>query len=76
MADYEILRAEFKGADVKASTFESFTAAVQKVKSKLPVMKQEMGDTWIEGTASDPRKTAEMRAFMRARTICLQNNSE
>ncbi|KAL5021154.1 hypothetical protein ScPMuIL_000309 [Solemya velum] len=74
LADYEILRAEFPEAQVHASTFESFTAAVQKVKSKLPVMKQEMGDTWIEGTASDPRKTAEMRAFMRARTACLQNS--
>lgn len=44
-------------------------------KSKLPAISKEFGDTWIQGSASDPRKVAEMRAVFRARTKCLQSNS-
>lgn len=44
-------------------------------KSKLPVITKEFGDTWIQGSASDPRKVAEMRAVFRARTKCLQSES-
>lgn len=68
---YEIARGQFPGADVQATTFGDFIAALQPIKSKLPVIDKELGDTWIEGTASDPRKVAEMRALMRARSKCL-----
>ena len=69
---YEIARAQFPGADVQATTLENFVEALQPIKDKLPVIDKEFGDTWIEGTASDPRKVAEMRALMRARTKCLE----
>jgi len=69
---YEIARAQFQGADVQATTLENFVETLQPIKDKLPVIDKEFGDTWIEGTASDPRKVAEMRALMRARTKCLE----
>ncbi|XP_052061610.1 uncharacterized protein LOC127701658 [Mytilus californianus] len=69
---YEIARSQFPGADVQATTFEDFVEALQPIKDKLPVIDKEFGDTWIEGTGSDPRKVAEMRALMRARSKCLE----
>ena len=67
---YEIARSQFPNAIVEASPIENFVAAAQKIKSKLPIVDKEMGDTWIQGMSSDPRKVAEMRAFFRKRTDC------
>ncbi|ESO95330.1 hypothetical protein LOTGIDRAFT_160458 [Lottia gigantea] len=68
---YEIVRGQFPGAIVEGSAFENFVEVVQSVKDKLPVVDQEIGDTWIQGISSDPGKTAMMRGFFRARTACL-----
>ncbi|GFO45695.1 coiled-coil domain-containing protein 90b, mitochondrial [Plakobranchus ocellatus] len=67
---YEILRAEFQGAELVASTFDHFVAALEKVKASLPVRSFEIGDTWIQGIASDPKKSAMYRAFVRAWEAC------
>lgn len=72
---YEIARSQFPGADVQSSSLEAFVEALTPYKSKLPVITKEFGDTWIQGSASDPRKVAEMRAVFRARTKCLQSES-
>lgn len=72
---YEIARSQFPGADVQSSSLEAFVEALMPYKSKLPVITKEFGDTWIQGSASDPRKVAEMRAVFRARTKCLQSES-
>ncbi|XP_041367668.1 uncharacterized protein LOC121382209 [Gigantopelta aegis] len=72
---YEILRVQFPNAKLEASTFEKFVAAAQAVKSQLPVVTTEIGDTWIQGAGSDPRKVAAMRAFFRARSACLKTGS-
>ena len=69
---YEIARSQFPNAEIKAAPFEDFIALLQPFKSKLPVFTQEMGDVWIQGSGSDPRKTAELRAMFRARADCLK----
>lgn len=63
----------FPNATVKASTLDSFfkLLATPSIKSKLPVVTSEIGDTWIYGVSSDPQKTSEMRAMMRARAECV-----
>ena len=45
---YEILRAEFPGAALVASTLDAFVAKVEPLKHTLPVSDLEMGDTWIQ----------------------------
>jgi hypothetical protein len=40
-------------------------------KSDLPVVTQEISDTWIQGIASDPRKSAEYRAVSRVLSNCV-----
>ncbi len=64
MNAYSILQEEYIGAKIFASTMENFVNKVTK--SSLPVITNEIGDTWIMGVASDPRKMALYRAAIRA----------
>eukprot|EP01059_Diplonema_ambulator_P005631 TRINITY_DN153_c0_g1_i12.p1 TRINITY_DN153_c0_g1~~TRINITY_DN153_c0_g1_i12.p1 ORF type:complete len:880 (+),score=307.94 TRINITY_DN153_c0_g1_i12:55-2640(+) len=73
---YQILRVEFPGADVFASTLHAFTDSVNSspLRKNLEVVTQEIGDTWIQGTASDPMKYAKYRAFVREMEACTNCN--
>lgn len=62
------IQAEFPDATVKASTLDAFAAALWPVKDQLPVVTAEIGDTWIHGVGSDPRKVARFRALSRLRS--------
>jgi hypothetical protein len=68
---YEILRAEFPEADIRASTLENYFAMVQPIRSQLPLVTMEIGDTWMVGVPSDPRKNAEFRATARVLGKCI-----
>ena len=68
---YEILQGEFPGADIFASTFEKFIHSIDK--SSLPVISKEIGDTWIQGIAADPRKMAEFQAASSGYRQCIQD---
>ena len=69
--NYEILRKLFPGAKVVASGYDAFVEELVKYRSVLPVYTEEIGDTWIQGVASDPWKTAIVRETMRLRSECL-----
>jgi len=74
---YAALREQFPEADparVVASSFEAFVDALladQDAVDSLPVVTEEIGDTWIHGMAADPLQTAQVRAIMAERTRCL-----
>lgn len=71
---YEVVRSQFPQSFVRGSTFDNFVSDVIPIKSRLPKVTQEIGDTWIEGIASDPWKVARMRTFMKLWSECLRNN--
>lgn len=60
----EKIEKEFPGYKVEAGTLDEFTEAIWQVKDKLPVIENEIGDTWIHGSASDPYKSASLRRLM------------
>ena len=60
----ELSHKNLKVLRVFASTIENFAAKLTK--PSLPVMTNEIGDTWIQGVASDPRKMSLYRAAIRA----------
>lgn len=66
-AIYARLRAQFPGAEVRASNLNEVAAAVSQVRDRLPVVTEEIGDTWIYGCASDPVKVARYREVARLR---------
>lgn len=59
------LRERFPGARIRASTMDAFAAALRTVRESLPVVEQELGDTWIHGLGTDPGKVAAFRSLCR-----------
>jgi len=47
--------------------------AAESIRDQLPVVTSEIGDEWIQGVASDPRKCAEFRAVSRVLRVCLDS---
>ena len=66
----ETLRREFPKANVVASSLDLFSAELQKIWTPDENSRKDIGDTWIQGVASDPRKMAEFRALRRAYADC------
>lgn len=66
-AIYSKLRAQFPGAEIKASNMNEVAAEVDQVRDRLPVVTSEIGDTWIYGCASDPEKVARYKEIARLR---------
>eukprot|EP00048_Salpingoeca_helianthica_P005546 m.89006 g.89006 ORF g.89006 m.89006 type:complete len:722 (-) comp13639_c1_seq3:776-2941(-) len=60
------IQKEFPNAQIVASTFDNFTKLLADYADNIPTLTCEIGDTWIYGCPSDPRKLATMRAFNRA----------
>ncbi|CAI6040521.1 DUF5054 domain-containing protein [Cohnella sp. JJ-181] len=72
--DAEEIRLQFRdierrypGAQVLASTMDAFALRLESVKGGLPVLREEIGDTWIHGAGTDPLKLARLRALQRLR---------
>lgn len=60
----ESIRKEYPDYDVEAGTLDDFAEIIWEKRSQLPVIENEIGDTWIHGSASDPYKSASLRALM------------
>ena len=64
---YADLRKQFPQVQVHAASLSEIAAAVEPYRSHLPVVTQEIGDTWIYGIASDPIKVARYGEIARLR---------
>jgi hypothetical protein len=64
---YLNLRKQFPNAEIRATDLTHIANAVQPYAAALPVIKQEIGDTWIHGIGSDPLKVARYREVCRLR---------
>jgi hypothetical protein len=62
---YRDLRKQFPNAKVTAANVSEIANAVEP--SNLPIVTQEIGDTWIYGVPSDPVKVARYREVSRLR---------
>ena len=54
-----------------SDAFDDFISAVWPIRNSLPVVTQEIGDTWIQGASSDPLKVAQFRAISSVRAACV-----
>lgn len=70
---YSVLHRQFPGAKIIATDLSTVARQLQTVRSQLPVLTQEIGDTWIYGVGSDPGKVALYREFCRLRRELLAN---
>jgi hypothetical protein len=64
---YLKLRRQFPNAGVSAANLSQVAAAIESAEATLPVVTEEIGDTWIYGAPSDPPKVARYREVARLR---------
>lgn len=64
---YSDLKTRFPNAEVIPTSLTEIANASKPYQANLPVVKQEIGDTWIYGCPSDPLKVARYREVARLR---------
>jgi Domain of unknown function (DUF5054) len=69
---YGELKQRFPNAEVIATGLGEIAEAVEPHRADLPVVTQEIGDTWIYGAPSDPIKVARYREISRLRNKWIQ----
>ncbi len=57
---YKRLRGTFPNATIRASSLTDIAVALAPFRAQLPVVTQEIGDTWIHGVPSDPMKLSPL----------------
>lgn len=62
---YDRLHEEYPGAVIRAGDLNEVARAVLPAADLLSVFRQEIGDTWIHGAATDPQKIGPYRALLR-----------
>lgn len=72
-AYYTALHRRFPGARIVATNLSTIAAALRGTRDRLPLVTQEIGDTWIYGPPSDPGKVARYRELCRLRGEWLAN---
>ena len=50
------IRKKYPNAEVFASTISAYAQSVSRIQPSLPVITEEIGDTWIHGCGTDPYK--------------------
>ncbi|XP_076436514.1 uncharacterized protein LOC143276017 [Babylonia areolata] len=71
--NFEVARGQFPKAVVVGSTLDRYVAALKASRVSLPVVTQEVGDTWIMGVQSDPKKVALYRGYSGVLAECFQS---
>ncbi|WP_207655687.1 DUF5054 domain-containing protein [Vallitalea okinawensis] len=65
LANFNGLQTKYEGYEVTASTLNAFAEQLWAVRDQLPVVTEEIGDTWIHGVGTDPKKVAYYRELLR-----------
>ena len=73
---FEKIQTTYPHARIIASTLNSFAEKLEPICPHLPVITQEIGDTWIHGVGSDPIKVSQFRELLRLRTHWLVENPD
>lgn len=69
------LRERYPSAEVVASDLSRFGRAAWDARERMPVVTQEIGDSWIYGMAADPLTTGALRRLSRLRDGWLDDGS-
>ncbi len=72
---YADLARKFPGAQIKAASLSEVAAALEPFRTALPVVTEEIGDSWVYGCSSDPVKIARYRELCRLRREWIANGT-
>lgn len=56
---------KFPEAEIVTADLNALAAEVRKIEDTLPILTDEIGDSWIHGTGTDPKKMSQFRALSR-----------
>ena len=59
------LAIKYPNAEIKASTLDAFAEKLLPHSEQLPIVREEIGDTWIHGAGTDPLKVSRYRELLR-----------
>ncbi|MDR3471207.1 MAG: DUF5054 domain-containing protein [Devosia sp.] len=62
---YRALRREYPDAVIRAATLDDYAERLWERRAEFPLVELEIGDSWIHGVASDPKKTQAFLALQR-----------
>lgn len=62
---YIRLREEYPQAEIIAADLNDVALEIRKIRHMLPVVTEEIGDTWIHGLGTDPQKVSAYREMLR-----------
>lgn len=68
------LQEKYPNAVVEASTMDAFYEAIAPLRDRLPLVTDEIGDTWIRGIGTDPYKVSALRRLLALRQDWLATN--
>lgn len=71
---YETMRATYPKATIVAQGMDEFANTCWTQRAQLPVVTEEIGDTWIHGSGSDPLKMSHFRQLLRWRSQIEHND--
>ncbi|OZB92452.1 hypothetical protein CJP46_24590 [Paenibacillus sp. XY044] len=74
-AEFAQLREAYPHAEIRASTLDQYAEKVWAIRDTLPVVEEEIGDSWIHGTSTDPYKLACYRELLRLKSKWLQEGA-
>lgn len=63
----EKMQKDYPNAEIVGSTLDAFAAVLEGAKDRLPVVTNEIGDTWIHGGATDPKKVGAFERLLALR---------
>lgn len=72
---FDELKKMYPNAKVKSTSLNEVQSVIESMKDSLPVIKSEIGDTWIYGYASAPLRMARYRALSRLYDKWLEEGS-
>ncbi len=75
LAHLDDIRKEYPDYIVEAGTMDDFAEVLWEVREKLPVIENEIGDTWIHGAATDPYKAGALRTLLKLKDKWISDGS-
>lgn len=67
LAFFEEMEKTYPNAEIVGSTLDAFAAALESVRDRLPVITNGIGDTWIHGGGTDPKKVGAFERLLALR---------
>ncbi len=69
------IQAQYPDCEIVAGSMDEIAEKLWEQREKLPVVTEEIGDTWIHGAAADPYKAAALRQLMALKRKWLDDGS-